>query len=62
MEKRRRFAIVSTAEIEQLVSDKVSENTKTTTTAKVSIDLFWKYLDKTSQPEDFISLAETDLN
>ena len=55
MEEGRRFAIVSSAEIEQLVMDKDSENIKKN---KVAINLFRKYLGKTSQPEDFISLAE----
>ena len=64
MEEAARFAVVEATEIQKLLEDKDSSNTKKAT--KVAVELFNKYLAKRNgpdgKPQDILAMPESELN
>ena len=60
MKVATRFASLNAGEIDELVVNKDSSNTKKAT--KVAVELFRKYLAKKNKQEDFLSSTEDKLN
>ena len=64
MEEAARFAVVEATEIQKLLEDKDSSNTKKA--MKVAVELFNKYLAEKSgpdsEPQDILAMPESELN
>ena len=63
-EEAGRFAVIEATEIQKLLEDKDSSNTKKAT--KVVVELFNKYLAERSgpdgEPQDILAMPESELN
>ena len=64
MEEAARFAVIEATEIQKLLEDEDSSNTKKAT--KVAVKLFNKYLAERSgpdgKPQDILAMPESELN